>query len=168
MTHDRQGRPVLQSSAVLRLIGLFKLMKGFLLLLVGVEMFHMLHKNIPDEVTRWIMAVQADPHSHYFHLLLSKLGMVDDHRLKEFGVGSLFYAALLLTEGIGLLCRKHWAEYFTVIVTGSLIPLEIYELLKRVRMLKIVILIVNVAIVIYLIARVRRERRLDGHPDRTA
>ena len=34
-------------------------------------------------------------------------------------------------EGVSLLLRKRWAEYFTVIVTASFIPLEIYELVKK-------------------------------------
>lgn len=158
MVHDLKPKRLLESDAVLRLIGLFKLFKGIVLLLVGVELFHMLHKNVAEEVTHWILALQADPHSRYFHLLISKLGLMDDHRLKQFGAGSLFYAVLLLTEGTGLLLRKHWAEYFTIFVTGSLIPLEVYELVKHARIIKIVILIVNVAIVMYLIARVQRER----------
>ena len=63
-----------------------------------------------------------------------------------------------LTEGTGLLLRKRWAEYFTIITTGGLIPLELYELSRHVTAVKIAVLIVNVAIVAYLVARVRKTR----------
>jgi uncharacterized membrane protein (DUF2068 family) len=46
--------------------------------------------------------------------------------------------------------RKHWAEYFTVITTAAIIPLEIWELAKRFSGAKIVVLVVNAAIVVYL------------------
>jgi uncharacterized membrane protein (DUF2068 family) len=54
--------------------------------------------------------------------------------------------------------RKHWAEYFTVITTAGLVPLEIYELARHFSWAKIAVFVVNVAIVVYLIARLRKAR----------
>ncbi len=96
-----------------------------------------------------------DPRNRYIHRVLAKLFAVNPKQLKELSAGTFFYAALLLTEGVGLLMRKHWAEYFTVITTAALVPLEIYELAKRFTFVKIAVLAVNVAIVVYLIARLR-------------
>jgi uncharacterized membrane protein (DUF2068 family) len=79
-------------------------------------------------------------------------------RFHVIGAGMLFYAALLLTEGIGLMYRKRWAEYLTIVATASFIPLELYELARRVSAPRLAVLLVNVAIVIYLFVRVRRER----------
>ena len=72
--------------------------------------------------------------------------------------GTFFYAALLGIEGVGLLLRKHWAEYFTIFTTGALLPLEMYELAKHVTMVKIIVLVINAAIVWYLVVRVRSRR----------
>jgi uncharacterized membrane protein (DUF2068 family) len=77
--------------------------------------------------------------------------------LKELSIGSFFYAALLLTEGAGLLTGKRWAKYFSIIVTGSFIPLEIWELFRHFTIVKTVVIVLNVAIVWYLIIRVRDE-----------
>jgi uncharacterized membrane protein (DUF2068 family) len=74
-------------------------------------------------------------------------------------VGTFVYAALLLTEGTGLLLRKRWAEYFTIITTAGLIPLEVYEISRHLTAAKVVVLLINVAIVLYLVARVRRSGR---------
>jgi uncharacterized membrane protein (DUF2068 family) len=84
---------------------------------------------------------------------------VDNHRLEAISAGTFFYAALLLTEGVGLFMRKRWAEYFTIIVTASLVPLEIYELAKKFGLMKLSVLVINIAVVVYLILRVRWERR---------
>ncbi len=73
--------------------------------------------------------------------------------------GTFFYSALLLTEGIGLLLRRRWAEYFTVIVTGSFIPLELYELSRHVSTTRLTIVGINVAVVWYLIVVLRRDAR---------
>ena len=60
--------------------------------------------------------------------------------------------------------RKHWAEYFTVITTAALIPLELYELARHFSWAKIVVLLVNIAIVVYLITRVRKPRLEPSRP----
>jgi uncharacterized membrane protein (DUF2068 family) len=77
--------------------------------------------------------------------------------LEAASAGTFIYSALLLTEGVGLLLRQRWAEYFTIITTAGLIPLEIYEIVHRITPAKIVVLLVNVAIVAYLVVHVRRK-----------
>jgi uncharacterized membrane protein (DUF2068 family) len=67
------------------------------------------------------------------------------------GLVALAYAAIFATEGIGLWLQKYWAEWFTVIATGSLIPLEIYESINHFSWLKLAVLIANSLIVIYLV-----------------
>jgi uncharacterized membrane protein (DUF2068 family) len=62
----------------------------------------------------------------------------------------------VLTEGAGLALRRRWAEYFTIIITASFLPLEIYELVHRVTGVKVVVMAINLAILVFLIARVRR------------
>ena len=74
-------------------------------------------------------------------------------------MGTFFYSALLLTEGTGLLLGKVWAEYFTIFVTSSFIPLEVYELARRVTFPKVSLLLVNVAIVVYLVFELRQDRQ---------
>ena len=97
-----------------------------------------------------------DPENRFVHGLLSRVLRINANQLKELGVGTFIYAGLLLTEGTGLLLRKRWAEYFTIITTALLVPLEVYELVRHLTTVKVIVLIVNVAIVIYLIVHVRR------------
>lgn len=151
--------PPRRRSRVLILIGIFKLFKASLLLLLAVGAFRLLHHDVADQLTTWISEMRLDPHSHYLYAAIHKLGVLDDHGLKEIGFGSLFYASLLTLEGVGLILNKTWAEYFTIIMTASLLPLEIYEVAKRVTPLRVTLLVVNLAIVVYLIVRLVRERR---------
>ena len=72
-----------------------------------------------------------DPDNRYIHGILVRIFRVTPKQLKELSVGTFIYAGLFLTEGMGLLLRKHWAEYFTIITTGLFIPLEIYELVRH-------------------------------------
>jgi uncharacterized membrane protein (DUF2068 family) len=147
-----------KGSRGLWLIAAFKLVKGLGLLILAIGALKLLHKDVAAEVERWINLLRFDPHNHYIEKLLAKLGMIDERRLEELSVGTFFYAGLFLTEGIGLALRKRWAEYLTIVSTASLLPLEIYEITKRVTTVKIVLLLINIAVVVYLVKEVRRTR----------
>jgi uncharacterized membrane protein (DUF2068 family) len=141
----------------LRLIAAFKLLKAFALLAVGIGALNLLHKDVAAIVEHWINVFRVDQHNHFIDLLLTKLSILDDRRLKELSVGTFIYSAIFFTEGIGLALKKRWAEYFTIITTSSLLPLEIYELVRRLSAGRIFALLINVAVVVYLVVELRRS-----------
>lgn len=138
------------------LIAAFKLLKGILLLGVGFGVLKLLHKDAAAEMGTWIDYLRVDPQNHFVQKLLDRVGLLSDRRIKELGIGTFAYAALFLTEGTGLAFRKRWAEYFTIISTASLLPFEIYEIVERVSAVRILLLLLNIAVVLYLIWEVRR------------
>jgi uncharacterized membrane protein (DUF2068 family) len=101
----------------------------------------------------------VDTNNQFIEALLLKLELVNAKQLQDLCVGSFFYAALELTEGGGLALRKPWAEYFTILVTASFLPLEIYEMTDGVTVVKIAATAVNVAILGYLIWRVKQQHK---------
>jgi uncharacterized membrane protein (DUF2068 family) len=145
------------NSNTLRLIALFKLLKGIALLAAGIGALRFLHRDIAQTVEHWVNILRVDPNNHFVNAFLARVLRINPHQLKALSAGTFIYAALLLTEGTGLLLRQRWAEYFTILTTGGLIPLEVYELAKHITWIKIVVLIVNVAIVVYLVVGVRRN-----------
>ncbi len=142
----------------LLLIAAFKLLKGLMLLAVGIGALKLLHKDVAAELARWVDLFRVDPDNFFIHRLVAKLSILDDRKLRELSFGTFFYSGLLLTEGVGLGLRKRWAEYFTIIMTTSLIPLEIWELVKGVSWAKILVLLINIAVVVYLVIELRRNR----------
>jgi len=144
-----------ESPTTLLLIALFKLFKGVLLLSVAIGTLRLLHKDVQGVVLHWVDVLRVDPDNRFIHRLLVRAFGVDARQLKEISAGTFFYSALLLTEGTGLLLRKRWAEYFTVISTGVFIPLEVYEIFHRFTWVKVGVLGINVAIVWYLVRRIR-------------
>lgn len=140
----------------LRLIAAFKLFKAFALIAVGVGALKLLHKDVAGVVEHWVNMFRVDPRNHFIDLLLAKLAILDDRRLKELSVGTFVYAAIFFVEGVGLALQKRWAEYFTIITTSSLLPIEIYELARRVNVGRGLALIINLAVVAYLVFELRR------------
>ncbi len=145
--------------AALRIIAWFKLVKSVLMLLVGLAAHAMIRHDIAQWTKDLAGELQMRAHTHYIRLLLGKLGAVQPHSLEAVSAVAFGYAALLSAEGIGLWLEKRWAEYLTVVITSSLVPIELYELWRHATVAKFAVLCVNVAVVGYLIVVLRRDRK---------
>ena len=143
-------------NTILRLISVFKLFKATLLIIVAVGALNLLHRDVGETVERWVATFGLNPEGRFVTTAIEKVSALSPQRIKALSLGSMVYAALFLTEGIGLWLLKRWAEWFTIIITSSLVPVEIYEIHHRPTPLKVAVLIINVAIVAYLIVRIRR------------
>jgi uncharacterized membrane protein (DUF2068 family) len=137
----------------LLLIGIFKLAKAIALIAAGVGVFHLLDPAVRQRVEGWLAQIQLAPGRR----ILGFLAGANAKKIEELGLLAFGYALLFLIEGTGLLLRKRWGEWFTIVVTGSLLPFEIYELAKGVSAAKVATIVVNVAVVIYLVIRVRKR-----------
>jgi uncharacterized membrane protein (DUF2068 family) len=142
----------------LLLIGLFKLAKAIFFFCIGVGAIHLLHKDLEDEVMRWALRFRFDPESRFVALLLDKVDLIDAHRLRQISVATFGYSALALTEGIGLLLEQVWAEYLTLVLTISFLPWELYELARRPDWFRLSLLLINLAVLWYLVWLLRRKR----------
>ncbi len=143
---------------LLRLIAVFKFFKAALLIALGIGLFKVLHKDLGDVLEHWCEALRLDPGSHFVNLALEKAMNASPQQIKKLGLGSFLYAGLFLAEGTGLWLRKRWGEWLTVIITSSLVPVEIYEIYRHFSYAKVGVLVLNVAIVIYLIWHMRSRQ----------
>jgi uncharacterized membrane protein (DUF2068 family) len=144
----------------LLLIGLFKLAKAIFFFCIGVGAIHLLHKDIEDEVMRLALRFRFDPESRFVALLLDKADLIDAHRLRQISVATFGYSALALTEGVGLLLEKVWAEYLTLLLTISFLPWELYELARKPDWFRLSLLLINLAVLWYLVWLLRRKKLL--------
>jgi uncharacterized membrane protein (DUF2068 family) len=141
------------------LIGVLKLMKATLFILLGVGALHLLHKDLVDALMGLIMALRFDPENHLVNLILEKVALVNPHRLREISIAIFCYAALDIIEGAGLALEKTWAEYLTLILTASFLPWELFEIIRHVTWWKVILLLLNTVVVIYLIFHVQGRIR---------
>jgi uncharacterized membrane protein (DUF2068 family) len=143
---------------LIRLIAMFKLLKAALLIGVGMGAFHLVHRDLASVLEHWVRMLGLDPGNRYVARALQKSVDLTPDRIKSLGVVSFIYAGLFLTEGIGLWMVKRWAEWFSVIITTSLVPVEVYEIYRHPSVIKCFVLVANIAVVGYLLYRIRSER----------
>lgn len=142
---------------LIRLIAVFKLLKAALLIAVGMSALHLVHKDVASVAEHLVTMFGLDPGNHYVGRALQKVSDLTPNKIKGLGVVSFIYAGLFLTEGIGLWLVKRWGEWFSVIITSSLIPVEVYEIFRHPSAIKGLVLIINIAVVGYLLYRIRHE-----------
>ena len=111
----------------LKLIALFKILKGALLFGLGFSLLF-LHARPAwlDQISDWADDQLLLHHSKAVTFLLNKLqAALAGGALRATGILSLFYSGVLFTEGIGVYMQQRWAEFLMIFATGALIPLEI-------------------------------------------
>jgi uncharacterized membrane protein (DUF2068 family) len=148
-----------RDGSVLVVIGAFKLLKAALLFAIALGIRRLLSEDVGDALLRWAHAVRVDPENRFIHGLIARITGLSHRQLQEIRLGTLLYALMFATEGVGLLLRQRWAEWFTVVTTGALLPLEAYEVVRRFRWPRLVVLVLNLAILGYLVWQIRRTRR---------
>ena len=143
---DTNGRP-----RTLVLIALYKLLKTVACLALAAIAFHLLQPAPAAHFDRWLASLSwVSHHDLALRTVVWLLGL-GPHEFRLFGLAALVYALLYAVQGIGLWFGRRWAAYLVVAETGLLLPLEVWELLHRFRPLKLVVLVVNLAIVAYLV-----------------
>lgn len=140
-------------------IGLLKLLKAAFFLAVGIGALRLLHRDLADLALRLSMALKFDPEGRFVNTVLDHAQQITPHRLKEISLASIAYAVVATVEGIGLLNEKVWAEYLTIILTASFLPFEVVELFHHLTWLKVVVTLINIAVLVYLILYVQHMRR---------
>ena len=141
----------------LAVIAVFKVVKGVLLLLVGLGLLKLVHAEIATLFSLLIEGLHLNADSRLIHALVLKIDALQPNSVLLAALVSLGYAGMLLVEGIGLWLEFTWAAYLTVVSTSLLLPFELYEVIEQVSALRIGVLMLNLAIVAYLVSQLRRH-----------
>jgi uncharacterized membrane protein (DUF2068 family) len=152
-----RGRP-LRDKIVLRLIAINRAVHFVVLGLLGfaILLFASHRESFRDRFYRVVTDLQGGVagSGRVHHGLLGEIDKaftLQSSRLHLFAAIILVYAGVEGVEAVGLWYQRRWAEYLTFLVTASLLPLEVYEIVTRLSPLKIVAFVVNVAVVAYLL-----------------
>jgi uncharacterized membrane protein (DUF2068 family) len=152
-----RGRP-LRDKIVLRLIAVNRALHfvGLALLALAILLFSANRADLRDVVLRVVADLTGEATSgpaseHGLRHRVDELFSLRSSRLHLFAAIALVYAFVELLEAVGLWYGRRWAEYLTLIVTASLLPVEVFELSHSVTPFKVVAFILNVAVVAYLL-----------------
>jgi uncharacterized membrane protein (DUF2068 family) len=145
------------------LIAAFKLAQALLFIAIGAGALRLVHKNVGDLLEQLANHLRHSPEPRLVSFILGKASLLDDRLLRRIGEAGFIYAGLDLLEGTGLYLQKAWGEYLTLFITASFLPLEIFEVFRRLTWIRVSLLTVNMLVFFYLLQLVvdnARRRRI--------
>jgi uncharacterized membrane protein (DUF2068 family) len=149
----------------LLLVGLFKMGKAIFFTAVGAGALQLVHRNVGDVAMRIVEILHRDPDGRFAAMIMDKADLIGGHQLRQSALLSFLYAGLCVVEGTGLMLKKGWAEYFTVVLTAGAMPIETYELWQKFEWFKVGLIVINVIVLVYLLWVLKRKRDRDAVPD---
>src|SRR5512138_1630248 len=129
----------------------FKAVKTLALAALGVTLLAARQQDPVSVLIRIALAVHLPFTSSVFERALRFAANLTVSRETALALTAFGYAALMGTEGVGLYLRKPWSRWFTIAATSSLVPIEVYEIVREPRLVRVCVLVANVAIVAYLV-----------------
>lgn len=147
------GRETQPVDTVVRLIILERGIRGTLVFVLGIGLLTN-SRNVVTLVRQWVAELDVNPERRVIPrillTLLRPIGQFSTRTVVIIGIGAILFGLLELTEAFGLARRRRWAEYLTVIAGCIGIPFEVREVMARQTVLRVSVLVINVAIVLYL------------------
>ena len=150
----------MRGAAGLYTIITLKLGKSLLLFGITLGIYSLLGENLRAEFERFLLWVRLDPEHQFFAALGARLQIMTPSNITWIASGTLLYGVLLLVESVGMMFRVFWAAWLAIGETAFFIPLEVYDLMRDFSFAVFVVLVVNLAIVWYL---VKNRNRLFHH-----
>jgi uncharacterized membrane protein (DUF2068 family) len=144
---------VKSGSALLAWIVAFKAIKASLLAALGFGLLFSVRRDPVQVVWSIADAVHLPLTSRVFDRAVRLAAHATPEKEVGLALTAFGYAIVMGTEGVGLYLRRSWARWFTIGATSSLIPIEVYEIVREPRPLRIAILLLNTGVVIYLFKR---------------
>jgi uncharacterized membrane protein (DUF2068 family) len=143
----------------LRVIGAGKVLKALTLIVIGISVLRLIHTGFGDQMAQLADLMRYSPESKLIHWIFDKASLLTDQRLEQVAAVAMVYGATELVESYGLLMRRTWGEYLTLILTAMFLPLDIYELFDHFTWVKLAFTVLNVLVVWYLAWLILRNRR---------
>lgn len=138
------------SRKVVRTVAIFEAAKGLLVLAAGFGLLTLLHRDARVVAQEFVGRLHLNPSRRFAGIFIEAASHVTDKHLWFYASLAFIYAAFRLLEAYGLWRERAWAEWLALISGAVYLPIEIYELIVRVTWVRVTVLTLNVAIVIFM------------------
>jgi uncharacterized membrane protein (DUF2068 family) len=146
--------------AALRVIITYKWVKGAAQLLLGTALLVSLWLGLGDELADWAHEFRTNATRAYAVLLGRALEKATTPRGLHITVLALLVDGVVTSiEGWALHRRRPWGPWLVVGVTGALLPFEVFELFHHFRWIRVLVLVINLAVVAFLVVHARAQAR---------
>jgi uncharacterized membrane protein (DUF2068 family) len=147
--HPQMGDPAHIKGV--RTVATLEFTKGIVVVLAGLGVFTMRHKDIWGVAESFLEFFHANPHHRYVGAFIELVYRISDIRLWKIALAASVYVILRFIEAYGLWYIRPWAEWMAIASGSIYIPFEIADLLRRPDLFRLGIIVINVEIVLYML-----------------
>jgi uncharacterized membrane protein (DUF2068 family) len=140
-----------KKTLALRTVAMFEAAKGLLVLLLGLGLLRLVHKNLDEFAEQLIRFLHASPGGRLSNLFVTAAGKTSDKGLWALAAAAMVYALVRFAEAYGLWYDREWAEWFALLSGSMYLPWEVYSIIRHPLLIKWVVLTVNLVIVLYML-----------------
>jgi len=140
-----------KTTVALRTVAVFEAAKGIIVLLLGLGVLRLVHKDIDDVAEQIIRFLHASPGGHLSNLFIAAAHRANDKSLWAVAAAAMVYALVRFAEAYGLWYERDWAEWFALLSGAMYLPWEVLSIMRHSVPLKWVVLLLNLAIVLYML-----------------
>jgi len=134
----------------IRTVATIEFTKGVVVVLAGLGAFSMRHKSIWGIAESFLEFFHANPYNHYVGVFINLVYRVSDVRLWKIALAATIYTIIRFVEAYGLWYLRAWAEWLAIASGTIYIPFEVIDMIRHPRGFGALVLVVNVAIVLYM------------------
>lgn len=145
-------------AGALKTVALIEAAKGVLVLLAGCGLLSLIHHDVQHFAEHLVRRAHLNPAAHYPHIFLALADKLTDAHLLLLAAGAGGYSLLRLVEAYGLWHARRWAEWLAALSGSFYIPFEIYELHKHASWLTVGSLMLNIAVVTFMLYCMLRKK----------
>ena len=142
----------------IRLIAFFEAAKGLFVLLAGLGMLSLVHRNLHNLAVRLVDHSHLNPASRYPQIFIDAASNIQDSRLVLLALGAAAYSTIRLAEAYGLFYEKAWAELLAAGSGAIYIPFELVRFMRHPNLLGAALFLANVGIVTVMVRALLRRR----------
>ena len=154
-----------------RTVATIELIKGMLVVLAGLGIFTIRHRDIWGVAESFLEFIRANPYHHFVGVFINIVYRIHDIHLWKIALAGGVYALLRFVEAYGLWYTLPWAEWLAFASGAVYVPFEISDLIRHPTRFALLVLVVNLVIVLYMLylrmeaARARLEASLHRHAE---
>ena len=150
------------SRKVVKSVALFESIKGVIVLLAGFGLLSLLHHDLRALALDLVGRLHLNPTRHYASVFIEAAAHTTDGRLWSIASIGFVYSTFRFVEAYGLWFCRTWAEWLALISGGIYLPLEVYELCRRLTWMRVSALAANLVVVLAIALVLWRNRRIEN------
>lgn len=110
-------------------------------------------QKVVDALGGTVADTGQGPSRDFLLRTLQKVAHFDRRSVTILAVTAVVYCVIEGVEAFGLWHERRWAEYLTALATAGFLPFEVHELIARITVVRIGALVINIAILVWLVGR---------------